>query len=133
MKVRPQLGCTTEDIEDHIKLILRKNTDAIIIHVTNDKPTKKKIKKVVKLIEDTNPDIQVIISGLIRREDREVNDEIASINNQLESYCNSKNVLFVNNDNMKSSCLAKDKLHLNNTGNSIFCKKNYKCLEKGTI
>ena len=81
MKVRPQLGCTTEDIEDHIKLILRKNPDAIIIHfetndVTNDKPTKKKIKKVVKLIEDTNPDIQVIISGLIRREDREVNDEL---------------------------------------------------------
>ena len=46
VKVRPQLGCTTEDIEDHIKLILRKNSDAIIIHpgtndVTNDKPTKK--------------------------------------------------------------------------------------------
>ena len=48
-------GCTTEDIEDHIKPIIRKNPDAIIIHsgtndVTNDKPTKKKIKKVVKLI-----------------------------------------------------------------------------------
>ena len=68
----------------------RKNPDAIIIHsetndVTNDKPAKKKIKKEVKLIEDTNPDIQVIISGLIHREAREVNDEIASINNQLGS------------------------------------------------
>ena len=127
VKVRPQPGCTTEAIEDHVKPILRKNPDAIIIHsgtndVTNDKPTKKKIKKVVKLIEDTNPAIQVIISGLIHREDPEVNDEIASINNQLESYCNSKNFLFVNNDNMKSSCLAKDKLHLNKTGNRIFAK-----------
>ena len=136
VKVRPQPGCTTEDIEDHIKPILRKNPDAIIIHsgtndVTNDKPTKKKIKKVVKLIEDTNPAIQVIISGLIHREDREVNDEIASINNQLESYCNSKNFLFVNNDNMKSSCLAKDKLHLNKTGNSIFAKNIISVLKKG--
>ena len=127
VKVRPQPGCTTEDIEDHIKPIIRKNPDAIIIHsgtngATNDKPTKKKIKKVVKLIEDANPDIQVIISRLIHQEDRDVNDEIACINNQLESYCNSKKFLFINNNNMKSSCLAKDKLHLNKTENSIFAK-----------
>ena len=87
MKVRPQPGCTTEGIEDH-KPIICKNPDVIIIHsgtnhVTNDKPTKKKIEIVVKLIEDANPDIQVIISGLIHGEDCEVNDEIASTNNQL--------------------------------------------------
>ena len=82
------------------------------------------------MTEDTNPAIQVIIPGLIHREDREVNDEIASISNQLESYCNSKNFLFVNNDNMKSSCLAKDKLHLNKTGNSIFAKNIINVLEK---
>ena len=76
---------------------------------------KKKKKKVIKQIEYTNPEIQVIISGLIHREDREINDETASISNQLESYCCSKSVLFVNNDNMKLSCLAKDKLHLNKT------------------
>ena len=95
VKVRPQPGCTTEDKEDHIKPILRKKRDAIIIHsrtndVANDKPSENKIKKVVKLIEDMNPVIQVIISGFIHREDREVNDEIASVNYQLESYCNSK-------------------------------------------
>ena len=128
MKVRSQPGCTTEDIEDHIKPILRRNPGAIIIHsgtndVTNDKPTENKIKKVVKLIEDTNLAIQVITPGWIHREYREVNDKIASINNQLESYCNGKNFLLVNNDNMKSFCLAKDKLHLKKTGNSssMFC------------
>ena len=120
VKVRPQPRCKTEDIEDHFKPILRKNPDAITIHsgtndAKNDKPTKKKKKKVIKQIEYTNPEIQVIISGLIHREDREINDETASISNQLESYCCSKSVLFVNNDNMKLSCLAKDKLHLNKT------------------
>ena len=64
VKLRPQPTCATEETEDHIKLILRKNPGTIIIHsgtndVTNGK-TKKKIKKVVRLI-----DIQVIISGLI--------------------------------------------------------------------
>ena len=135
VKVRPQLVSTTEDIEDHIKLILPKDPDAIIIPsetngVTNDKPTKKKIKKVVKVIEDTNSDIHVIISGLIHREDCKVNNEIASINNQLESFCNSKNFLFVNNDNMKSSCLAKNKLYLNKRGNSIFAKNTIGGLKK---
>ena len=77
-----------------------------------------------------HPDIQVIISGLIHREDCEVNNEIASISNQLESYCNCKNFLFVNNNNMKSSCLAKDKLHLNKTGNSIFAKNIINVLKK---
>ena len=121
VKVRPQPRCKTEDIEDHFKPMLRKNPDAITIHsgtndAKNDKPTKKKKKKkVIKQIEYTNPEIQVIISGLIHREDREINDETASISNQLESYCCSKSVLFVNNDNMKLSCLAKDKLHLNKT------------------
>ena len=127
MKVRPQPGCSTEDIEDHIKPILNKNPDAIIIHsgtndVTNVKPTKKKLKNVYKLIEDTSPDIEVMISRLIHQEDHEINHEIVPINNQLESYCNGKNFLFVNNDNVKSSCLAKDKQHLNKTGNSIFAK-----------
>ena len=98
--------------------------------VTNDKPTKKKIKKVVKLIEDTNPDIQVIISGLVHREDREVIDEIMSINNQLESYCNGENFLFLNNNNIESSCLAKDKLHLNKTGNGVFAKNIIRVLKK---
>ena len=74
--------------------------------------------------------IQVIKLRLIHREDLEVNDEILSINNQLETYCNSKNFLFVNNNNMKSSCLAKDKLHFNKTGNSIFAKNIINVLKK---
>ena len=47
VKVRPQTGCATEDTEDHIKSILRKNPDVIIIHSgTNDvtKVNQQKIK-----------------------------------------------------------------------------------------
>ena len=63
-----------EDIEDHIKAILCKNPDVTNIHsgtteVTNGKPTKKKVKKKAKQTEVTNPDIQIIMLGLIHRED----------------------------------------------------------------
>ena len=66
----------------------------------------------------------------MHREDLEVNDEIVSINNQLESYWNSKNVLFVNNNNMKSSCLDKDYLHLHKPGNSISANNIISALKK---
>ena len=95
MKVRPQPGWTTQNIEDHTKPILHKNTDAIIIHLRMINQKKKKAKKVVRLIEDTNPDIQVLLSGLIHREYSEVKDKIEFINNQSEIYSNSKNFLFV--------------------------------------
>ena len=70
LAVRLQPGCITEHIKYHIKLTLPRNPDAIIIHsgtneIMNDKLMKKKTKKVVKLIEDMNHDIQVIISGSI--------------------------------------------------------------------
>ena len=69
--------------------------DKFFIHsgtndVTKGKPINIKIKKAVNLIDETNPVIQVIKSRLIYREDHEVNDKIASVNNQLETYCNSK-------------------------------------------
>ena len=68
-------------------------------------------------------DIHVKISRMIHREDRKVNNEIASINNKWESYCNGFFFcFFVNNNNMKSSWLAKDKLRLNKTVNSTFAK-----------
>ena len=105
VKIRPRTGCTIEDIENHIKPILRKGSEAIIIYSgTNDKsyPTKKEINKAVQLIDEASPDIQIIISGLISQEDRETSHEISSINNQLEAYWNSKKMFFVNN-NIKTS------------------------------
>ena len=45
MKVRPQPGWTTQNIEDHIKSILHKNTDAIIIHLRMINQKKKESKK----------------------------------------------------------------------------------------
>ena len=53
--------------------------------MTKNRSTKKKIKTLVKLIENTNPDFQVITKGLMHRDNREVNDKTA-VNNLPESY-----------------------------------------------
>ena len=70
MKIRRQPKCAAKDIVDHIKLILKKKPDVIIIHsgindIKNDKPTKKKIKKMVQLIEEANTDIQIIVPDIL--------------------------------------------------------------------
>lgn len=94
VKIRTQPACTTEAIEDQLKPIKRKKPDVIIISsgyndIVNCKSTKKKTKKVVQPIGNASPDIQMIISDSINREDCEFSDEKSSMSNQLETYFNS--------------------------------------------
>lgn len=56
------------------------------VNQQNRKERNKENKEVATLGEGANPYICFIISGLIHREDLEVNDETASINNHLVSY-----------------------------------------------
>ena len=53
---------------------------------TVNQQNRKENKEVATLGEGANPYIYFIISGLIHREDLEVNDETASIDNHLECY-----------------------------------------------
>ena len=72
--MRPHPGATTIDICDYIKAELRQKLDAVIVHFgTNDIPndinTVKKIKKLVKEIEENNHENipQVVIFSIIKR------------------------------------------------------------------
>ena len=86
IKMRPHPGTTTIDICDFIKPELRQKPDVVIVHCgTNDIPnninTVKKIKKLVKEIEENNHENipQVVISSIIKRYDQDYNEEIQSI------------------------------------------------------
>ena len=86
VKMRPHPGATSIDICDYIKPALRQKPDVVIVHCgTNDIPnninTVKKIKKLVKEIEENNHENipQVVISSIIKRYDQDYNEEIQSI------------------------------------------------------
>ena len=94
IKMRPHPGATTIDICDYIKPELRQKLDVVIVHCgTNDIPnninTVKKIKKLVKEIEENNHENipQVVISSIIKRYDQDYNEEIQSINDKLQRFC----------------------------------------------
>ena len=90
VKMRPHPGATTADICDYIKPELRHKPDVIIIHcgtndIENEINTLKKIKKLVKEIDEydkQNPP-KVVISSLIKRYDKDFNDDIANIYEKL--------------------------------------------------
>ena len=123
---------TSADICDYIKPELRHKPDVIIIHcgtnyTENEINTVKKIKKLVKEIDEydkQNPP-KVVISRLIKRYDKDFNDDIANINEKLQRFCNGKGLSFIDNNNIDRSCLNKGKLHLNRRGSS-YSANNFK-------
>ena len=95
--MRPHPGATTIDICDYIKPERRQKPDVVIAHCgTNDIPDKlntvKKIKKLVKEIEENNQENipQVVIFSIIKRHGQDYNEETQSINDKLQRFCTSK-------------------------------------------
>ena len=132
VEMRPHPGATTIDICDYIKPELRRKPDVVIVHCgTNDIPnninTVKKIKKLVKEIEENNHENipQVVISSIIKRYDQDYHEKIQSINDKLQRFCTSKGLSFNFNNNTDKSCLKKGKVRLNRRGSS-FLANNFK-------
>ena len=117
---------------DYIKPELRHKPDVIIIHcgtndIENEINTVKKIKKLIKKIDEydkQNPP-KVVISSLIKRYDKDFNDNIADIKEKLQRFCNSKGFSFIENNNIDRSCLNKGMLHLNRRRSS-YLANNFK-------
>ena len=107
IKIRPIPGATTINICNYIKPELFQKPDAVIVHCrTNDIPneinTVKKIKKLVKEMEENNHENipQVLISSIIKQYDQDYNEEIQSLNNKLQRFCTRKGLSFIDNNNI---------------------------------
>ena len=89
VKIRPHPGATTVDMIDYIKPELRHKPDIVILHcgtndITNDVNTVKKMKKLVKEIEENDGSTDIVISGLIKRFNHNAIDDIERINEKLK-------------------------------------------------
>ena len=85
VKAQSFSGYTTEDMLDLAKPAVRRKPDAIIIHaetndITRDVNTMKNIRKIVKSIRGCSGNTQVLLSGIISREDGNCNDKISEVN-----------------------------------------------------
>ncbi|RUA05524.1 MAG: hypothetical protein DSY43_04440, partial [Gammaproteobacteria bacterium] len=124
-------GATTEDMEDFIKPILRKEPENVILHVgTNDvlslgpKMTADGIINIARQIEEESPTTSISISGLIVRK-ADGNNSTATTNNYLTQACRKFHWNFINNDNITLDHLNRGGLHLIKSGSSLLAK-NFK-------
>ena len=104
VKVRKYPGATSTDIVDHLKPTLRKKPSEIIIHagtndITNDINYLNNVKKMVKLIRESDDKIKISFSGIIARKDiLHGKHKVNELNLRLKNYCSQNSLGFVEND-----------------------------------
>ena len=137
VKVRNHPGATTEDIIDHIKPILRKKPDLLIVHSgTNDLNNEKVnttecLENINRYIKKTSPNTTLVVSKLIKRKDKPgIEKNLNDLNESIERSCKLMNVEMIGNDNIMEGNLSTKKLHLNKSGNSKFAQNLIKFIRE---
>ena len=128
VKVRKHPGASSTDFIDHVKPVLRKKPDTIIIHVgTNDLTNNinliRNVKMISKMTKEESPSTKLCFSSVVNRYDIERGTELVEeVNRKLKNYCNQNDHDFINNDNIREGDLGKRKLHPNKKGLKLLVK-----------
>ena len=125
-------GATTEDMEDYLKPILRKEPKNLILYVgTNDLKAMEpahlsnSIESLAINIEENSPNTSVSISALLRRKivltyfTYYVSKNISLINNSLKSICCQHSWNFIEHRDIKKNHLNRGGVHLSKTGSDL--------------
>ena len=131
VKVRKYPGDNTEDMIDHVKPIIRKKPDLIIVHfgtndITAEKDTDKNTQKVIDMVKAESPDTEIAVSLCTVRKDKQgFAKKVDSHNAILREVATRNNVYLIDNKNIDDTGLGMKKLHLNRKGTS-FLANNFK-------
>ena len=125
VKVSSFPGCTTMDMRDHIKPILRRNPDAIVMHVgTNSLRSSATVRDCAEEIVNlatmisNESSADLAISAIIPRSDNEVLAvKVSGVNKILKTFCNQNGWGYVDHSNISPQHdLNRSGLHLNTKG-----------------
>ena len=124
VKVSSFPGCTTEDMQDHIKPIMRRNPHEVILHVgTNSLRSSTSERACAEQIVDlaTKVDrqsVKVSISAILCRSDDNILARKAlGVNKIIKQFANQNGWEFIDNKNIKpEEHLNRSGLHLNTNG-----------------
>ena len=114
-------------MKDHVKPLLRRNPDKIILHVgTNSLRSCKSARACAEEMVDlasmvgTESTAKITISSLVGRSDDEtLASKITDVNKVIKQFCNQNNWGFVDHSNISvNSHLNRSGLHLNKSGTS---------------
>ena len=130
VKVSSFPGCTTRDMHDHNKPLLRRSPYEIILHVgtnslrSTDSPAcADEIIDIGRSIKNNHPDTKVTLSTLVARNDNDVlTDKVNEVNNIIRKHCRENNWALIEHDKITPKHLNHSGLHLNKSGTALFAK-----------
>ena len=121
--VKPFGGASLPDMKDYIKPALKTKPDKMIVHVgTNDltkgiQNTTENLSDIVECARELSPETQLYISAVCIRKDIPSHfKKVSDLNKSIKSFCQTRNIAFIEHSNIDNSCLARKKLHLNPKG-----------------
>ena len=124
-------GCTTLDINDLIKPILRKKPDKLILHVGtnslrgNETSTKcaEEFISLAKTLKSSLPKTTVFVSGLTTRADNgNMEAKVHDINSDLKRFCQQNHLNFIAHNNITPNHLNRSGIHLIKMGTSLLAR-----------
>ena len=119
VKVNNILGGTSDAILDRLDDFLENKPDGLIVHAGTNDITKGKnllnnVKKILKQVKKLSPNTKIAFSSIVTRKDKkDISKTVQDTNSRLKSYCNQKNIDFIQNSNIMEEHLGIKKLHLN--------------------
>ena len=106
VKLVPHPGASMEDMTDHIKPAICKNTETVVICTGTIDLQKNcniaKAKKLVSAVKEVDKDhsVKITFSSIINREDEDFKDKIKDANKKLKNCCNPLGLNFIGNSNI---------------------------------
>ena len=137
VRIRAHSGATSLDIKDHIRPIMRRKPDCVLVHCgTNDLTNKdgidtiETIKEIISEAKDESPHTTIVLSSLTMRRDHEgMSNKVNELNRSLKKLANEQGIPIIDNNNIDISCLSARKLHLNRKGDSTLARNFVKFLD----
>ena len=128
VKVSTFLGCTTKDMHEHIKPIIRKNPEHLIVHVStnslrdSENPTAcvEGIIDLTRWIKSAAPESEVVLSSLTAHpNDDQLANHVKEGNSTLRNFCHQNQWKLIDHSNITvDQHLNRSGHHLNETGTS---------------
>ena len=134
VKVKAHGGATTRDMIDHIKPVLRRQPDTIIVHCgTNDLTanvnTIAQMEEILKVAKQESSNTKIVISNVVTRADQTgIKKKASKLNKKLRTFCHDNGIKLIDHSNINDDCLATKRLHLNKRGDSFLANNFLKFL-----
>ena len=121
VKVKAHSGATTRDMINHVKPVLRRAPDTIILHcgtnnLTSNVYTIEQMEEIMKIAKQESNSTNIVLSSVVTRADQAgIKKKVSKLNNKLRTFCNEYGITLIDHININDDYLATKRLYFKQT------------------